>query len=172
MCNAALIIGAISLVMQQNQNAQQNDYARKQVEATEKAHRADQGRIAEEQRQINEAAAQEKFQRELQGERERGRIRAIQGEAGVEGVTPLTVLNASLLQESMDKQTLESNRSGSIEQTKAVAESIRAKAQARLNEAEAMGVDRTSGTLSVINAGIQGYNQGSSFGKSMKRMGS
>lgn len=150
---------------------QQNKVADAQAEAAEKAAQLDNQQLADQAIEINEQAAQEKLQRQLQTARERGRIMAIQGEAGVQGISPLAVLNASLTQEAMDLDVIEGNRKSGVNQTRAQAESVRADAQGRVNTAYAGKVSGATGAMQIGSSAVSGYLQGSRFSSSVKKMG-
>jgi hypothetical protein len=146
---------------------QQNKMAEAQANAARSAAMFDFSQLAQQGLETNEAAAQEKLQRQLQSQRELGTIMVAQGEAGVGGGSALRVMGNAMMQGSYDVSVIEANRSSKARQTIAAAEGVRAKAESRINEAKASTVSRGVGLTSAVMAGVSGAATGYSMGTSM-----
>ncbi len=117
------------------------------------------------QREVGERARLQSFQRQRQGLRERGSIRARAAETGLLGRTPLRQLNQSLFNEGFDIDTISANREGRIAQSLAERGGVASRTEARLLglQAQAEGLRPISpfiAGLRIAGAGLQGGLQG------------
>jgi hypothetical protein len=142
---------------------QQNKAMKLQAEEASKAEGLDLSRLTARSEEESDAAAQEKLQRELQTQRERGRIRVAQGEAGVTGPTTLRVLSSSLRQGAMDVSVIEANRLAKIEQLQYDRMGVSAKAESRRAGAQAGFVSPGLAALQITGSAAEGYAAGSSL---------
>lgn len=171
MCHPAAM--AVLMVAQSAMTIRQQDkIADANTAAASEAVASDYQRLLDEQTAVNDKAAQEKLHRQIQTAKEQGRIRAIQGEAGVEGVSTVSILNNALMAESMDLSTIETNRKSGTRQVQAGMESVRARAQSRINDAYSTKVGGIGAAMNLATAGVSGYNMGANMKSSLKKMGS
>jgi hypothetical protein len=157
----AAVIAAISSAYTVHRT---NKTAQKQINAANDAAKLDMVLLQDQTRELNDQAARDKLQRQLQTERERGKIRATQSAAGIEGVSALGILNNALMQETMDVGVLEANRSSGVSQYNAASAKVSANAQSRFNEAMSNSYDTLGASLMIggnaANAGASGYRFG------------
>jgi hypothetical protein len=151
---------AISAAAAAYQVKQTNENMERQAEEASKAEGLDMSRLAARSEEENDAAAQEKLQRELQTQRERGRIRVAQGESGVSGSTTLRVLDTSLRQGAMDVSVMEANRLSKQDQMNFDKMGVGNKADSRRAAAQAGFVSPGLAALQIGGAGASGYASG------------
>jgi hypothetical protein len=157
----------MSVVGSITQSKQQNKMAEAQANAARSAAMFDFSQLTQQGLETDEAAAQQKLQRQLQTQRELGTIITAQGEAGVGGKSSLRVMGSAIMQGSYDVAVIEANRASKARQTIATAEGVRAKAEGRINQAKASTVSRGAGITSAFMAGVSGAAKGYSMGTSM-----
>jgi len=145
----------------------QNKAAQAQTESANLAASYDYQQLTEERHEADEQAAQEKFQRQLQTQREHGRLMVATGEAGVGGNSTLRVLNNAILQGSYDESVIEANRLSKARQVRAKKDSVHATAQSRVNAAKASTISPMMGAMKAGLAGAKGGAQGYMMGKSL-----
>ena len=170
MCNPMIMMaGMAALQMGQSvisTNAQ-NEQAEASAAAANRAASYDYQQLAEQKGEVDQQAAQEKLQRQLQTAREHGRIAVAQGEAGVGGNSSLRVLNNALMQGSFDIGVIEANRGSKTRQIMAEVDSVHAKNVSRVNQAESNTVSSGMGFLNAGLAGVSGAATGYTMGQSM-----
>lgn len=128
---AGLSIG--STLMSANAANQQASMAQ-QAAANDYSYQMELMRLQQEQ--INKASANDAGERAKQGMIERGTMMVAAGESGALGLSSDRVLSDSLFQEGTDIASIEANRQSRLQGTSAEANSIRAKTQSAINQAE------------------------------------
>lgn len=147
----------------------QNDQAKAQVDAANKAADADYAALEVQQTEIQDAAAVERMRRIRQGLLERAVMRVNAGEAGLSGVTPTVQQQTSLLDESLDLSHIEQNKTSRLLQNSRGINAVRATNEGRLTDARSRMTSRASAALQIGISGTQGGVQGYSAGTTMKR---
>ena len=170
MCNPVFLAAGMS-IMQVGQTMMginsQNEMAEAEGEAANMAASYDYQKLAEQKGEVDEQAAQEKLQRQLQTAREHGRISVAQGEAGVGGNSSLRVLNNTLMQGSYDTGIIEANRGSKVGQIMSEVDSVHAKNVGRVNIAKSKTTSSGMAMLQIGMAGVGGAAEGYSMGKSL-----
>ena len=163
----ALTMMAVSAYGAKVKGDQANDMA---VATAENAHAAasfNYDQLSAERDEVDEKAAQDKFQRQLQTQREHGTISVAAGEAGVGGTSVMKVMSNAVMQGSYDTSVIEANRMSKARQIVAKKFSVHAAAQGATNVAESQIQSPTTQAINVGVAGAQGYMSGKALGKSM-----
>jgi hypothetical protein len=109
------------------------------------------------QQQVNEKAAQQAFERQRQGLRERSKVLVATGEAGVLGNTPLREMYNTMFQTGYDTGIIEQNRVNQSLQVQAYKEGVKAQAESRINQAESMV---TNPWMAILKIGMSGLGAG------------
>jgi hypothetical protein len=155
MCEPATLLAisaAVSVVSAGVGYMQQADAADNQEDAIRDNWAAQQLQIDEQQSQINDNALDEKSKRAKEATIERGRLRAIQGESGLSGVTQERIINESAFNEGTDIAAIEGNRKNSIKQSQVERGSLRANSQSQLNTIQQPSLIGTG--LQIVGAGL------------------
>jgi len=139
----------------------QNKQAQAQMDAAASANNQQQATMQLQQVQINQAASQEAQARAAQTNRELGKFMAMGGASGVTGVSMDRQQAASGVGEQMDLGILATNRENRIAQSQLQALGIQAKAQSRINQAEASSVGPMQAILGIASGAAGGYASGS-----------
>ena len=145
----------------------QNTMAEATAENAHAAARFDYQQLSEQRDEVDEVAAQNKFQRQLQTAREQGTIAVAQGEAGVGGSSAMKVMNNAVMQGGYDISVIEANRMSKARQIVAKKFAVHAAAKGATNIAEAQIVSPGQQAVNIGIAGVQGYMTGKDLGKSM-----
>ncbi|TES90511.1 MAG: hypothetical protein E3J94_04935 [Desulfobacteraceae bacterium] len=144
-----------------------NKAAAKAGAAANKAASYDYQQLTTKRQEIDEAAAQQKFQRQLQTKREHAQIAVATGEAGVGGLSPMKIMQNAIMHGTYDISVIEANRISKARQVIAQKHGVHARAESRVETAKASVTSPTMALLkigtSTIGAGMQGYMMGSSF---------
>jgi len=170
MCSPAIAfmaIGAIGPMVQSFTATQaQNEQAEAEAQAANKAASYDYQTLAEQRGEIDEQAAADKLQRQLQTQREHGRIAVAMGEAGVGGNSAMRVMNNAIMQGTYDTSIIEANRASKARQINREIGAVHARAEGRVNIAKSKTISPAMGALQLGFAGISGGAAGYSFGSS------
>ena len=145
----------------------QNDMAEATAENAHAAARFDYDQLTAQRGEVDEVAAQEKFQRQLQTAREHGTVTVAAGEAGVGGTSVMKVMNNVVMQGAYDISVIEANRASKARQIVAQKFKVHAAAKGATNIAEAQVVSTGQQVVNIGIAGAQGYMMGKSLGKSI-----
>jgi len=170
MCSptAFMVISTIAAMAQSYMATKaQNKQAEAQAEAANKAASYDYQTLAEQRGEVDEQAAADKLQRQLQTRREHGRITVAMGEAGVGGNSAMRVMNNAIIQGSYDTSIIEANRAAKARQINREMGSVHARAEGRVNIAKSQTISPGMGALRLGFAGISGGASGYTMGKSM-----
>lgn len=171
MCEPATIMGlgmmALSAYGAKVQGDAANDMAEATIENAHAAARYDYDQLSEQRREVDEKAAQDKFQRQLQTEREHGTIAVAAGEAGVGGTSVMKVMNNATMQGGYDTSVIEANRASKARQIVAKKFSVHAAAKGATNVARSQIQSVPTQALNIGVAGVSGYMAGSSLGTSL-----
>lgn len=163
--------GVLSAGTAMAQVIQGNAVAEQTAQAANKAASLDYSIMAQRQQQIGEQAAQDAFERQRQGLRERGKLMVAMGESGVLGASPLRELENSIFQSDYDKSIIESNRDNAISQTELQKKAIYAEASSRINQARSMSTNPFLAMLKIGMAGGSGALSGYTMGKTLFPVG-
>ena len=144
-----------------------NDMATATAENAHAAARFDYDQLSEQRREVDEVAAQDKFQRQLQTAREHGMVTVAAGEAGVGGTSVMKVMSNTIMQGRYDISVIEANRASKARQIVAQKFKVHAAAKGATNIAEAQTVGTGQQIVNIGIAGAQGYMMGKSLGKSL-----
>ncbi len=117
--------------------------------------------------EVDEAAAQDKLQRQLQTKREHGTITVAAGEAGVGGNSVMKVMGNAFLQGSYDVAVIEANRVSKARQITAKKISVHASNKGAINVAEAQTQSTGAQITNIGIAGVQGYMSGKALSGSL-----
>jgi hypothetical protein len=125
--------------------------------------------------QINEAAALEAFQRQRQGLRETGALRARIAETGVLGNTPLRQLNRAAFGQEFDVGLIEANRQGRIAQTIADRDAFAREVSTNLAELNFRRSQISSPNpflagLQILSGGVSGFSTGEQLGIQLAKL--
>ena len=170
MCNPmALMIGMamVSAVQQNEANRATNKAASAEGASANLAASYNYQQLKQEGQEDSEEAAQKKFQRQIQTERELGTIMVAAGEGGVGGNSVLRLMNNTMLQGTYDSSVIEANRESKAKQLQAEADGVYANAKGRVNVARAKSISPSMGAMNTGMSAIQGGAQGYSMGKSL-----
>ena len=173
MCNPALAVAAASAVASAvgtgMQMRSQNKQAQAQADAAAEAAQLDYQQLLQQQLDIGEEASRQALNRQIQTERYRSRIRAIQGDVGISGQSPLNILNQALIQESYDLGAMDYNRRSQLGQTRAASESIHANLRGRVNQAKSSTYSGFQSGLSIGTSAVGGFSSGYQLGDQLSR---
>ena len=161
MCEPTLIMASIGALSAGAGAIGQNKQAQAQMDAAASANNQQQATMQLQQVQINQAASQEAQARAAQTNRELGKFMAMGGASGVTGVSMDRQQAASGVGEQMDLGILATNRENRIAQSQLQALGIQAKAQSRINQAEASSVGPMQAILGIASGAAGGYMGGS-----------
>lgn len=169
-----VVMGVMATAQSMIATNAQNQLAEEEGKATVSAATYDYQQLAEQRSEVDEKAAQEKLQRQLQTAREHGRIAVAVGEAGVGGTSTMRVMNNAFMQGSYDVSVIEANRMSKARQITSEMGAVQAKAKGRINIAKSKSVSRGAGLFQAgmagISGGASGYMMGKSFsGKTMTK---
>ncbi len=145
----------------------QNNMAEATAENAHAAARFDYQQLSEQRDEIDEVAAQNKFQRQLQTVREQGTIAVAQGEAGVGGSSAMKVMQNAVMQGGYDISVIEANRVTKARQVVAKKFAVHAAAKGATNVAQAQTVSQGQQAMNIGISGVQGYMMGKDLGKSI-----
>lgn len=170
MCEPTTI--AIGMMLMSAYGAMQaGEQANDMAEATaENAHAAasfNYDQLTQQRTEVDEVAAQDKFQRQLQTAREHGTIAVASGEAGVGGTSVMKVINNATMQGRYDISVIEANRTSKARQIVAKKFSVHAAAKGATNVAEAQIQSPFTQAVNIGVAGAQGYMTGKALGGAM-----
>jgi len=171
MCNPAVIPIVMMAVTAAGKGIQQIQTNQMAGQAAEEAHKHagfNYQQLISEAEETNDAAAQDKLQRQLQGLRERGRIAVAQGEAGVGGNSSLKAINNAKLQESMDVGVIEANRGSAQRKIASDVTSTKMQLESRINTAKSQVVGLPMMLLTAGMAGTSGYMAGHDLSSALK----
>ncbi|MFC1524616.1 hypothetical protein ACFL6N_07490 [Thermodesulfobacteriota bacterium] len=160
MCNPALAVAAISMVGTGVQIHQNNQAAEDSAENAHDALMADYDLLDLQQDQINDAAAQDKLERERQGMRDQAKIRVANSEAGTLGNSALMEMHNSMFQTSYDQMIMERNRDGAIKQAQAGKGKANVTYEGRKSQAKSRMTSSALAGLKIASSGTDGYARG------------
>lgn len=163
----ALVMMAMSAYGAKVAGDQANDMAEATVDNAHAAASFNYDQLAAQREEVDEVAAQDKFQRQLQTAREHGTITVAAGEAGVGGTSVMKVMNNATMQGGYDISVIEANRASKARQITAKKFSVHAAAKGAVNVAEAQVQAPLTQAVNVGVAGAEGYMAGKTLGGAM-----
>ena len=171
MCSPTLAMMAVmtvgSMVQSYTATTAQNKQAEAEGEAASKAASYDYQTLAEERGEVDEQAAADKLLRQLQTQREHGRIAVAMGEAGVGGKSAMRVMHNTLMQGSYDTSIIEANRASKARQINREIGAVHARAEGRINVSKSQTISPGMGAMQLGLAAISGGASGYTMGKSL-----
>lgn len=146
---------------------QANDMAQVTAENAHAAASFNYDQLSAQRTEVDEVAAQNKFQRKLQTAREHGTIAVASGEAGVGGASVMKVMNSATMQGRYDISVIEANRTSKARQIVAKKFSVHAAAKGATSVAQAQIQSPVTQAINIGVAGAQGYMTGKALGTSL-----
>jgi len=170
MCHPAvyIVMAMMSAVQADQANKAQNAAAEASAEGANVAATFKMEALATKRGEVDEAAAAQKLQRQLQTKREHGRATVAAGEAGVGGNSTLRAINNALMQGGYDTSVIEANRMSKARQLNTESYGAHLSAESQVNVAETQTVSPAMGAMNVGIAGVSGYMSAASMGKSFE----
>lgn len=167
MCHPAyyVVMALVSAYQAKTQSDATNDMAVATAENANAAAKFNYDQLSIQRDEVDEVAAQNKLQRQLQTQREHGTLAVASGEAGVGGTSVMKVMSNAVMQGSYDISVIEANRMSKARQIVAKKFSTHAAAKGAVNVAEGQIVSPTSQAVNVGVAGAQGYMTAYSMGQ-------
>lgn len=159
MCDAVSIaMTALSVVKTVADYQASNDAADAQSQAARQQYESNMAALQEQQKQINQDAADKQSIRALEAMKERGRLNATAGEMGVTGNSVEKALQESLFNEGTDISTIEANRKNSVTQNTRNMSAAGVQLASNINQAEAGRTSLLAAGLGIGGAVVNGYN--------------
>ncbi len=162
----AIGLALMSAYAAQQQGKMTNDMAVATAENANAAASFNYDQLSAQRGEVDEKAAQDKLQRQLQTAREHGTIAVAAGEAGVGGNSVMKVMNNVRMQGQYDISVIEANRTSKARQIVAKKFSVHAAAKGVVNVAKTTMESPLTQTVNIGVAGVQGYMVGKELGTS------
>lgn len=163
-----VVMAATSMVQAKMSIDMQNKVAKATAVASNRAASFSMQQLAEKRTEVDEKAAQDKFQRQLQTKREQGRITVAMGEAGRGGASAMRVMNNAIMQGSYDTSVIEANRMSKARQITSEIHGVHLKAKGVTDVAKSQIVSGGTAAMNIGIAGVTGGMQGYMMGQSFK----
>lgn len=159
MCDAiSIAMTALSVVKTVADYQAANDAADAQTKAAEQQYAANMAALEEQQKQINQDAADKQSIRALEAMKERGRLAASAGEMGVTGNSVDKALQESLFNEGTDISMIEANRKNGVAQNTRNMDAAGVQMVSNINQANAGRGTLLGAGLGIGGAVVGGYN--------------
>lgn len=167
MCDLASIALISTIGSEIAQIGSQNAAVRREIDNADLAYGINMGLLNDQATQINQQFNLEAAERARQALRERGRLMAAMGEAGIAGNSPMREIANTYLQQSYDLGIIKQNQENALAQNTAQRQSLLQTTQARIADAQAQYVSPWLAALRIGSASVQALGNYQSMQKTI-----